>query len=62
MRAPEVSACRLLATSGGSGHRLATLELHPGADIRDRTSAFLDFRRLYLQLRTLRMAVPKDRM
>ena len=44
--------CRLLANSGGSGHRLATPELPPGADIRDRTSAFLDFRRLYLQVRT----------
>ena len=35
--------------SGGSGHRLATPELPPGADIRDRTSAFSDFRRLYPQ-------------
>jgi hypothetical protein len=48
----------VLAISGGSGHRLATPELPPRTDIRDRTSAFLDFRRLYLQLRTLRMAVP----
>jgi len=37
---------------------LATPELPPGADIRDRTSAFLDFRRLYLQVRTLGVAVP----
>jgi hypothetical protein len=35
---------------------LATPELPPGADIRDRTSAFLDFRRLYPQVRTLRIA------
>ncbi len=44
--------CPSLATSGGSGHRLATSGLPPGADISDRTSAFLDFRRLYPQLRT----------
>ncbi len=41
-----------LAISGGSGHRLATPELPPGTDIQIRTSAFLDFRRLYPRLRT----------
>ena len=55
------TACRLLATSGGAHHRLATPELPPGADIRDRTSALSDFRRLYPQLRTLKMALPMVR-
>jgi hypothetical protein len=45
-----------MATSGGAHHRLATPELPPGADIRDRTSPFLNFHRLYPQVRTLRMA------
>jgi len=53
---PCASALPHLATSGGAHHRLATPELPPGADIRDRTSAFLDFRRLYPQVRTLRIA------
>ncbi len=39
--------CRVVANTGGSGHRLATPELPPRTDIRGRTSAFLDFRRLY---------------
>ena len=51
----------LMAKSGGTRHRLATPELPPGADIRDRTSAFLDFRQLYLQVRTLGVAVPMVR-
>ncbi len=38
-----------MATSDGSGHRLATPELPPGTDIQIRASAFLDFRRLYPQ-------------
>ena len=50
-----------LATKRSSGHRLATPELPPETDIRDRTSAFLNFRRLYPQVRTLRMAVPMVR-
>ena len=46
------SGCPFLAMNGGSGHRLATPELPSATDIRDRTSAFSDFRRLYLQHQT----------
>ncbi len=49
---------RVMAMSSGAHHRLATPEPPPGADIRERASALLDFRRLYPQVRTLRMAVP----
>ncbi len=52
---------RSLATSRGTRHRPAKLDLHPAADIRDRTSAFSDFRRLYPPVRTFKMVVPKDR-
>ena len=48
--------CRLLATSGGSVHALATPELPPRTDIQIRTSAFLDFRRLYPQQPTWQAA------
>ena len=47
-----------MATSGCAQYRLATPEPPPGADIRERTSALLDFRRLFPQVRTLWMAVP----
>ena len=53
----RAQAAARLATSGGSGHHLATPELPPKADICDRTSAFLDFRLLYPQVRTLRVVV-----
>jgi hypothetical protein len=55
MRAIDTVECRFMAKNGGSGHPRATLELPSTTDIRDRTSAFSGFRRLYPQLRT-RMA------
>ncbi len=50
--------CPVVALSDGTRHRPATPELRPGADIENQMSALSDFRRLYLRVRTLRMAVP----
>ncbi len=49
---------RFMAMSGGSGRCRSATALPLRPDFQIQTSAFSGFRRLYPQLRTLRMAVP----
>ena len=48
----------LVATSRSSSHAAATTALPSATDVKNPMSAFLDFRQLYPQVRTLKFAVP----